>query len=798
MKRLITLLFALASCQLFAQKISDLPAATTLNGTELVPVVQTTSKKATISLIRGFSSFGTTGQLLRVNGAGTGLEFFTPAYLTSETDPVYSASSWFGTTNNSSNWNTAFGWGNHAGLYPLLAGSYADPSWITELSAAKLTGSINLADGFDLPLSGINASLSSDGFLKNVGGSVSPFTLEFGDGLIDASGTISWGGTVTSDKTLDFSSFNLAFKDYTALSSVGETFFIRGQVSTERALIRNTNNFIEISSGIEAGTDSTKIDVSYLGMNVNGYGDDWEGIKYNATPDIIEDHTLFSRVMGDARWVQNPMTSAGDIIYGGAVGVPTRLAAGTNGHVLTLSGGVPVWAAPSGSGYTDEQAQDAVGAMVDATLTYVDGTPSLSRAALTGAITASAGSNTTALGSFTTSQLNTALSDNDVATGGGTATGTNTGDQTITLTGDVTGSGTGSFAATIANDAVTLAKMANMATSSLIYRKTAGTGDPEVNTLATLKTDILTGGLTIPGTPQITFSTAGDFIIPNGQTNAISFTDGVDDIFEINTTDNRIDAAYPFHNATFTGTFDAANGSIASADLANSAVASLSGTNTGDQSLSHGSDATSHTATLSASGGSLKLIEGSNVTLTTSGNEVTIASSGGGGATDLAFTGSSSPVTLTSSTGTDVTFTAGTNVTLSATGSNITINASGGGGGGGERTITFVLNEGPTVSTGGKNYTRVIAPFTGTIVRWKLIADASSTVTVDVWKDTAIPTNSNTITASAKPALSSAAFNSSSTLTGWTTSVTEGDILMMEVESATGCNYLALTLVVAL
>jgi len=52
------------------------------------------------------------------------------------------------------------------------------------------------------------------------------------------------------------------------------------------------------------------------------------------------------------------------------------------------------------------------------------------REALTGAITAPKNSNTTSLGSFTTAQLNTALSDNDVATGGGTATGTNTGDQT--------------------------------------------------------------------------------------------------------------------------------------------------------------------------------------------------------------------------------------------------------------------------------------------------------------------------------------------------------------------------------
>jgi hypothetical protein len=62
----------------------------------------------------------------------------------------------------------------------------------------------------------------------------------------------------------------------------------------------------------------------------------------------------------------------------------------------------------------------------------------------------------------------------------GTSSGTNTGDQTITLTGNVTGSGTGSFAATIANDAVTYAKMQNVsATDRLLGRSTAGAGDVE-------------------------------------------------------------------------------------------------------------------------------------------------------------------------------------------------------------------------------------------------------------------------------------------------------------------------------
>ncbi len=81
-------------------------------------------------------------------------------------------------------------------------------------------------------------------------------------------------------------------------------------------------------------------------------------------------------------------------------------------------------------------------------------------------------------------------------------------------TGDVTSVGDG--ATTIAAGAVTLAKMANMATSSLIYRKTAGSGAPEVNTLATLKTDLgLTGtnsgDQTITLTGDVTGSGTGSF-----------------------------------------------------------------------------------------------------------------------------------------------------------------------------------------------------------------------------------------------------------------------------------------------
>lgn len=78
----LTILLLLISTFAFGQSvpISGLPAATTLDGTEVAPIVQTSTKKATISLIRGWGALGSANQLLRVNAGATGLEFFTPTY----------------------------------------------------------------------------------------------------------------------------------------------------------------------------------------------------------------------------------------------------------------------------------------------------------------------------------------------------------------------------------------------------------------------------------------------------------------------------------------------------------------------------------------------------------------------------------------------------------------------------------------------------------------------------------------------------------------------------------------------
>ena len=90
--------------------------------------------------------------------------------------------------------------------------------------------------------------------------------------------------------------------------------------------------------------------------------------------------------------------------------------------------------------YTDEAAQDAIGAMVDSTLVYVDATPLLQRAALTGDVTAAAGSNATtiAAGVVTLAKMATGTAGNVIAydaSGNPAAVATGSATQVLTSNG---------------------------------------------------------------------------------------------------------------------------------------------------------------------------------------------------------------------------------------------------------------------------------------------------------------------------------------------------------------------------
>ena len=116
------------------------------------------------------------------------------------------------------------------------------------------------------------------------------------------------------------------------------------------------------------------------------------------------------------------------------------------------------------------------------------------------------------------------------------------------------------------------------------------------------------------------------------------------------------------------------------------------------------------------------------------------------------------------------------------------------------RTINFVIDGGGVaITTGLKG--DIVFDFACTINQWTLLADQSGSIVVDIWKDTYAnypPVVGDSITASAKPTISSATKGQSSTLTGWTTSIAAGDIVRFNVDSITTCQRVTLAIKVTL
>ena len=78
--------------------------------------------------------------------------------------------------------------------------------------------------------------------------------------------------------------------------------------------------------------------------------------------------------------------------------------------------------------------------------------------------------------------------------------------------------------------------------------------------------------------------------------------------------------------------------------------------------------------------------------------------------------------------------------------------------------------------------------FAGTITGAVLLADTAGALVIDIQKDVLgsyPPTGADSIVASAPPTLAAASSSSDSTLTGWTTTFSAGDIFRFEVESCT-------------
>jgi hypothetical protein len=111
--------------------------------------------------------------------------------------------------------------------------------------------------------------------------------------------------------------------------------------------------------------------------------------------------------------------------------------------------------------------------------------------------------------------------------------------------------------------------------------------------------------------------------------------------------------------------------------------------------------------------------------------------------------------------------------------------------------VGYTIVNGDDVIATGVIGTGIQVPFNCTINSVTLLAAQTGSIVIDIWKDTYAnfpPTVADSICASAKPTITASNKSTDSTLTGWTKTVTAGDVLYFNVDSVTTIKNVVLTL----
>lgn len=229
-----------------------------------------------------------------------------------EVDPIFTTHVAFGiTVTNISNWNTAYGWGNHAGLYPThngtgatgtwnigisgnastvtngvyTTGSYSNPIWLTSLAWSKITGAPSIYS-----FTGTSSQYTKgDGTYATFPTTVSTFTNDAGylTGITSGQITTALGYTpVSNNRTLTINGLS---QDLTAdrTWNVGDV-LTSGSYSNPSWITSLANTKITYS-----GTTSQYVrgdgSLTTLPVQVNS---DWNSIS--GVSQILNKPTLFS------------------------------------------------------------------------------------------------------------------------------------------------------------------------------------------------------------------------------------------------------------------------------------------------------------------------------------------------------------------------------------------------------------------------------------------------------------------------------------------------------------------------
>lgn len=133
--------------------------------------------------------------------------------------------------------------------------------------------------------------------------------------------------------------------------------------------------------------------------------------------------------------------------------------------------------------------------------------------------------------------------------------------------------------------------------------------------------------------------------------------------------------------------------------------------------------------------------------------------------------------------------TAGTGLSLSGGTLSVTTTVSA--------AVGYTINGQDNVIVTGVAGVGIQVPFACTINSVTLLANTTGSIVIDIWKDTYAnfpPTVADSICASAKPTITSGTKSTDSTLTGWTKTISAGDVLYFNVDSCSTITNVVLIL----